>query len=130
MPSYIAQQAFGAFQAAQAAPDYVWPATPEAQDAEMREYTRLKVAAMKEEKANQDEQDAAQSAHVEQWNADLRAEMISKGYSGDFRGTLADFQKLFTRPNLNSAHSLDHAAAYFDAGDQFVNHYLIHRESA
>jgi hypothetical protein len=123
-----AQNAFQAFQERQSSADYIWPDTVEAQDAEMREYTALKIASMKEARVNQDEIEANQAIHQAQWNADLKSEMISKGYSGN--GTVEDFIRLFTRPSINSTDSEALAVSFFEGGDSFEQHYLVHRDEA
>ena len=123
-----AQDAFQAFQDNQASPTYVWPATPTEQDAEMREYTRLKIAAMQEIKENQEEAEATAAQEQEAFRGAIEAEMTAKGYSTE--GTLEDFVKLFTRPNLNSSNSEAIASSLFNSGADFFQYYLIHRSNA
>lgn len=123
-----AQEAFQAFQDNQAGSTYVWPATPTEQDAEMREYTRLKIAAMQEIKANQEETETIAIQEQEAFRSTIEAEMTVKGYSTD--GTLEDFIRLFTRPNLNSSNSEAIATSLFNSGADFYQYYLIHRSNA
>ena len=123
-----ATDAYNAFLANQSSAEYVWPATVEEQDAEMREYTALKVAMLKEQAANQAIYQAEAEANAAAEATAIHDEMVAKGYSGN--GTLADFIKLFTRPGLNSSNSEALATAYFNANEDFTNHYRIHRAEA
>jgi hypothetical protein len=123
-----ATDAYNAFLANQALPEYAWPATAELQDAEMRDYTALKVAMLKEQAANQAIYQAEGEANADAEATAIHDEMVAKGYSGD--GTLADFIKLYTRPDINSSNSEALATSYFNANEDFTNHYRIHRVEA
>lgn len=89
----IAQEAYKAFTDNQASENYDWEnMTATQQNAEMREYTRLKIAAAKEQAENAKEQELQAPIDAENARVEQIAYMKSVGYSGS--GTLEDYQRL------------------------------------
>ena len=95
----IAQEAFQTFKEKQLKIDYDWDNLD--QDLEMKEYTKLKISALKEIDSNRKEEEATALLQQEKALQILNQAILGKGFKND--GSEADWTLLFNRPAIFGA---------------------------